>query len=110
MSKIAIVSTSGGEAAIAADEAEELGFDLPELSARTITEIGTLFSFAELHNPFDVTGQFVSDPTAITSALSAFCADDAFDAVLFVIAFEPPNAASHVVDEWIKAGGCATDL
>lgn len=59
--RIAVVTTSGGAGSLAADRCEEVGLELPELSAAVQDRLRPLIpAFGALANPVDVTAQLFS--------------------------------------------------
>jgi acyl-CoA synthetase (NDP forming) len=59
--RVAVVTTSGGAGSLAADRCEEVGLELPELSAATQDRLRPLIpAFGALTNPVDVTAQLFS--------------------------------------------------
>ena len=59
--RIAVVTTSGGAGSLAADRCEEVGLELPELSAAVQDRLRPLIpAFGALTNPVDVTAQLFS--------------------------------------------------
>lgn len=55
--KIAIVTDGGGFGIVAADAAEELGLEMPQLDTSSITALKQFLpTYASLHNPIDLTG------------------------------------------------------
>jgi acyl-CoA synthetase (NDP forming) len=101
VANLGIVALSGGEAAIAADAAERSGFELPALSPPTRETLDPLFSFAHVANPFDLTGQYMSNPELIPAALSAISTDKALDALMVILTTVPPSLASRTIEKWI---------
>ncbi|MGH3758221.1 acetate--CoA ligase family protein [Actinophytocola sp.] len=81
--RIAVISTSGGDAALAADTAERTRLELPPPAAGTAKHIRAGFSFAEPSNPFDLTAEFMGRPGQIELATRTMLADPNYDALLF---------------------------
>jgi acyl-CoA synthetase (NDP forming) len=86
-SQIGVISLSGGEAAIAADWGDATGLTFPEPSETTASSIQSEFSFAKAANPFDPTGEILGKPEKLATAVGAFLADEAMDAVLVAVPF-----------------------
>lgn len=81
--RIAVISTSGGDAALAADIADNTSLVLPEPHPKTVDSIRSAFSFAASSNPFDLTAEFMGRPGQIEAAVRAFTDDPNFDALIF---------------------------
>jgi acyl-CoA synthetase (NDP forming) len=82
---IGVVSISGGACDMVADLAQQEGAELPELDvATTATLTERMPDFGHAHNPLDVTGAAVTDPSLWTDAIAAVAADPAVGAVLAV--------------------------
>ncbi len=68
--RIAAVTASGGACDLLADRASDEGLELPEFPPATLEDLqGILPAFSNPHNPLDVTGYVVVDPTLALSAL-----------------------------------------
>ena len=81
--RLAAITFSGGAATIIADEAERLGIELPDLTAKTSARIRQYVpSYAAVRNPMDTSYQMVSNPESFAKAIHAMLADDEFDAAL----------------------------
>lgn len=84
-SGVGVVSISGGACDIVADLAQQSGAQLPELSAGTTAVLAErLPAFGHAHNPLDITGAAIIDPTLWTDSLEAVAADPAVGAVLAI--------------------------
>lgn len=81
---LAVVSTSGGGAVIAADQAEMHGVDLPQPAepARLVLE-QNIPEFGSAKNPCDITAQVLNDPDSLHACMEALMSDEAFGAVLY---------------------------
>jgi acyl-CoA synthetase (NDP forming) len=61
---VALASISGGICEIMGDEAEAAGIALPDLGPLTATRLKAVMpDFGATHNPLDVTGAFIRDPS-----------------------------------------------
>lgn len=80
---VAVVSTSGGAAIMAADRAEVRGVPLPQPGpeARAVLE-ARIPEFGSARNPCDVTAQVLNDPDSLRDCMGALFADPAYGAVL----------------------------
>lgn len=82
---IGVVSISGGACDILADRAEELGAELPAFAPATEQTLDAMMpSYGTVHNPLDVTGAAIIDPTLFTRAIEAVSADPAVGVVAVV--------------------------
>jgi acyl-CoA synthetase (NDP forming) len=80
------VSNSGASCVMAADAAEEMGLELPQLDAKTQAALrGALPAFATPSNPLDVTGGLLSDSGLIGGALRALGEGDACDLLMLAL-------------------------
>lgn len=78
---LAVVSNSGGICEVAADTADALGIDLPEIPAATVDRLrGALPSYGTPHNPLDLTGGIV--PAAAARIVTALGEAEEYAAVL----------------------------
>lgn len=59
---LGILTISGGVGALMADEADDLGLDLPALDQETQDRLLARIPFASAANPVDITGQSLTDP------------------------------------------------
>src|SRR5579883_3011444 len=81
--RMGVVTPSGGACDIIADLAEDVGLELPEFSPETVERLQTILpSFSTSHNPLDVTGYVVVDPTLQLRALDIVSKDPQIDFVL----------------------------
>ncbi len=84
--RIAAITASGGACDLLADRASDEGLELPEFAPETLDELGrALPSFSNPHNPLDVTGYVVVDPTLSQVALEIVGRNvaDRYDLVLY---------------------------
>ena len=84
--RIAMVTSSGGAAALAADRADELGLELPPFPPDVVEELRAMLpSFAaggEIANPIDLTAQSMERPHAIVDIAELLLARGGVDAVI----------------------------
>lgn len=79
-----IVTNAGGPGIIAADAAERLGIDLPQLSKETISTLRTLLPpTASLYNPVDIIGDATSERYA--AVLDNALQDPMVDGLLIIL-------------------------
>lgn len=82
---VGVVSISGGACDIVADLAEAAGLPLPELSPATEAAVRERMpDFGHAHNPLDITGAAIIDPTLWESSVAAVGTDPGVGAVLVV--------------------------
>jgi acetate---CoA ligase (ADP-forming) len=97
--RIAAVTPSGGACDLLADLATEEQLEFPEFPAPTLAELGRLLpSFSNPHNPLDVTGYVVMDPTISLQSLEVIERDVVgnYDMVLYTASIprsEAPDPA-----------------
>jgi acyl-CoA synthetase (NDP forming) len=83
---LGLISLSGGLCEIAADRAADAGVNLPSLSSATTARLAAaLPNFGTPHNPLDVTGGALLDPSLLEKSLDAMTAESGFAAVLAVL-------------------------
>lgn len=80
---VAVVSTSGGSAIMAADRAEARGVAMPQPgeAARAVLE-ARIPEFGSARNPCDVTAQVLTDPDSLRACAGALLADPAYGALI----------------------------
>src|SRR4051812_46185818 len=80
---VAVMTCSGGDSAVAADIAADLGLDLPELAPATLDRLRrTLPDAATAANPLDYTALLWGDPIALQELMLALGEDPAVGQVL----------------------------
>jgi acyl-CoA synthetase (NDP forming) len=98
---IAVVTNSGGAAAISADRADELGVKLAELSPATQVKVKeNLPDFAQeqpVHNPIDVTAQSMQKRFALVDIVEALLEDDGVGAVIHAV----PSSGGPEGGQWV---------
>lgn len=109
---LALVCLSGGEAALLADRADDLGIDLPQPDGDVLIELSTLFRFAEPRNPLDVTADALTHPELFEKAHAVLSSDEHVDHLTFVL---PPLAnldreRIYATLDKLPAGGVATSV
>lgn len=79
------VSISGGACDILADRAQDEGLDLPAFAPETTEKIaGVMPGYGTIHNPLDVTGAAIIDPSIWTTAIAAAGNDPSVGSVLMI--------------------------
>lgn len=108
VSRVAIVTVSGGPGVLAADAAESAGVLVPPPSPKVERHLATLVpDFAALGNPFDFTPQ--CRPEHLSAAVRAVVEDDAFDAVVLIdCGLDRPELARGFVAATSARGVAAT--
>lgn len=87
--RMGVVTPSGGACDIISDLADEVGLLLPDFSPQTVAQLQALLpAFSTSHNPLDVTGYVVVDPTLQQRALQIVVNDPGLDFVLNLTATE----------------------
>lgn len=107
---VAVASTSGGAAIMAADKAEVLGIDLPQPGPDTRAVLSKAIpEFGSARNPCDITAQVLSDPVSFRKCADALLADPAYGALVvpFVFAYDTATPRIAVLDELAKLHGKA---
>ncbi|OGW13241.1 MAG: hypothetical protein A3G93_10850 [Nitrospinae bacterium RIFCSPLOWO2_12_FULL_45_22] len=82
--RLGIMTTSGGSAAVMADNCAFVGIRIPHLTPPIQEEIGKLQTFGTPQNPLDLTGQVASDPKLYKKCLDLLLQDDNIDALLLI--------------------------
>jgi acyl-CoA synthetase (NDP forming) len=103
---VAIVTSSGGAGALAADACERRGLGLATLKPATVHGLRTLVpDFGSLANPVDITAQvFAGDPTeALARIVEAVAADAGVGQVLLVLTNSNGAGASAVAERLVHA-------
>ena len=100
--RIAIVTQSGGAAALMADRAEELGLEVPVLGEDTQARLrATIPPFGISRNPVDLTAQFIADPDVLSKSVKIALADPGIDGA--VIWFQLMHAfADELIDALLE--------
>jgi acetyl coenzyme A synthetase (ADP forming)-like protein len=90
--RVGILTNAGGPAILAADACENLGLELPRLSARVTAELQSFLpAAASVGNPVDMLAAACA--ADYDRALAVLLSDDAIDAVLVI--FIPPLATTN---------------
>jgi acyl-CoA synthetase (NDP forming) len=77
---VGIVTQSGGAGVLMADRAEELGLEVPQLSADTTAALKEAIpAFGATGNPVDITGQFLAEPEILLNSVNAVLEDPLVD-------------------------------
>ncbi|HEX3833486.1 MAG TPA: acetate--CoA ligase family protein [Solirubrobacteraceae bacterium] len=97
---LAIMTCSGGDSAQGADEAAQLGLDLPQLSTETLERLSELLpSAATAANPLDYTSMVWGDVPALSELVRALGEDPAIGLVL-VFYDQPAGLTGAMEESW----------
>ena len=87
--RMGVVTPSGGACDLISDLAEENALTIPEFAPETVQQLQTVLPpFSTCHNPLDVTGYVVVDPTLQQRSLEIVTRDPGIDFVLNLTATE----------------------
>jgi acetyl-CoA synthetase len=103
---LAILTCSGGDSSIAADEAAAIGAELPELAAGTCERLAELLpSAATVGNPLDYTAMIWGDTDLLRRIAVTVGADRAVDQLL-ILYDHPQGLAPEAAATWaaVRAG------
>lgn len=102
-SRVAVVSASGGQNNVAADVAELHGLRLPDLPVDLAKELAEMLPYyATAHNPLDVTGAAVNDPSLLPRSISVLAKSaDAFDWIVAGV-FQPALLAGSAEERDVR--------
>lgn len=112
---VAVLSCSGGDSVIAADEAEQLGVPLATFSASTSSRLGQLLpEGTHITNPLDHTNQLWDDEPQLRALAAAVTADEGVRQLLYVQDI-PTDLPADSAGEWRRtrngvAAGAASDV
>jgi acyl-CoA synthetase (NDP forming) len=101
--RVAVVTTSGGAGSLAADQCEDVGLQLPELSAPTQARLRPLIPpFGALANPVDVTAQlFNRGAHAFGDVCRIIAEDDAVDVVAVLVTMVVGDAGARLAEDLV---------
>jgi acetyl-CoA synthetase len=115
-SGLAVMTCSGGDSAVAADLAEELGVDLPALQGETVARLReTLPEAATAANPLDYTALLWYDQEALRALILALADDPAIERVL-VLFDSAMRVGGEVEESWagvvdaVRAAGAVSPV
>ncbi len=80
--RVCLLTVSGGVGIMMADEAAEVGLELPALPDDIKARLKELVPFAGLENPVDFTGQFLNDANIAGEFLEVLASSSLFDSIL----------------------------
>ena len=97
---LAILTCSGGDSGLGADEADRLGLDLPALSPRTVDTLrARLPAAATVANPLDYTAMIWGEVDTLRDLVRTVGEDPAIGHVL-VFYDRPPGITGHAAESW----------
>ena len=97
---LAILTCSGGDSGLGADEADRLGLDLPSLSPSTVEALtARLPAAATVANPLDYTAMIWGEVETLRDLVRTVGEDPAIGHVL-VFYDRPPGIAGHSAESW----------
>jgi acyl-CoA synthetase (NDP forming) len=101
--RVAVVTTSGGAGSLAADQCEDLGLEMPELSASTQDRLRPLVpAFGALANPVDVTAQLFNRGAHAFGDVCRIVADDpSVDAVAVFVTMVVGDAGARLAEDLV---------
>jgi acyl-CoA synthetase (NDP forming) len=102
---LAVVSFSGGLAALAADEAEASGLMLVDLAPQTVSRLQSLTGAQTVTHPFDCSGQVVNDPPRWTGALEAMSSQPDVYGVLAILSAVAGGADTNLTAGLVELAG-----
>lgn len=105
---VAVVSTSGGAAIMAADTAEIHGVALPQPSEDTSVVLrANIPEYGSARNPCDITAQVLSDPASFEACVEALLADPTYGVLVvpFVFSYDTATPRIAVLNEAAKRHG-----
>ena len=109
---VGVLAISGGICEVAADRAEVIGLQLAELSPPTCDALKQLMpDFGTPHNPLDVTGAAILEPSLFATSIRALASDPGVDLVacLYDMPTAPLQSYSEQVIAEVGAGFAAID-
>jgi acyl-CoA synthetase (NDP forming) len=102
---LAVVSFSGGLAALAADEAEACGLLLVDLAPETVSRLQALTGAETVTHPFDCSGQVVNDPSRWIGALEAMSSQPDAYGVLAILSAVAGGADTNLTSGIVGLAG-----
>src|SRR6185437_4489372 len=96
----AILTCSGGDSSLGADEASRLGLSLPQFAPETVARLAAqLPPAATVANPLDYTAMIWGDAPALSELVQTVGADPSVDQLL-VFYDQPPDLDGAVEESW----------
>ncbi len=106
---LAVLTCSGGDSGMAADQAELLGVELPSFTAETRAELDTLLPpTATVANPLDWTAMIWDQPDRLRQIVAAVGEDPAIDQLLLLFD-QPPRLPPESAGSWAAVRDALVD-
>ncbi len=105
---VAVVSTSGGAAIMAADTAEVYNVALPQPTEATSAILrANIPEYGSARNPCDITAQVLSDPASFAACVEALLSDPTYGTLIvpFVFSYDTATPRIAVLNEAAKRHG-----
>ncbi len=83
--RLGVITISGGQAAMAADLAEDVGLELPTLSAEIAAAMAHVLPDVAINNPLDAGGSVIGSETSYEEALDLMASAPDLDAVMVLL-------------------------
>jgi len=107
-SRLGIITVSGGAGSIVSDISEDLGLEIPDLEAESISRIGTILpSYTSVKNPVDTTADILREPENLMKTAQALEADKNVDIIYFSLTAGSPEFMKKEADIISRYGGQA---
>jgi acyl-CoA synthetase (NDP forming) len=109
--RVGVVTISGGQAAITADLAEELGVDLPQFGDSTRHALQELLPDVQVNNPLDAGGSVIADEDAYDRSIMTLADDEDIDAILVVLDAQQTLSKTELEfeDDYVAAARAASE-
>jgi acetate---CoA ligase (ADP-forming) len=106
---VGITSISGGACDLVADRGQDLGLNLVPFAEATVKKLAELLpSYGTPHNPLDVTGAAVINPTLFTTLIEAVAADPGVSLVATIFDLPWEEKPTHGAAAMCRAIGAGT--
>lgn len=103
-----VITNAGGPGIMAADAAEPVGLELPDLAPATVEKLRPMFPpEASLRNPLDMIAS--ANPEGYRKALSAMLEDPGVDSALAIFVPLPPNRSIDVTEAVVASAAAHPD-
>ena len=97
--RVAVMSISGGGGILVADRCEELGLQVPDLSAESQKQLKQVIpAFGSARNPIDMTAELVASPGLLKKSLDIVLDDESTDSILLFFGMNKNNATGLAND------------
>jgi len=93
---LGVLTTSGGLAVMAVDEAETAGVEIPPFSEQTPNDLRAIVpSFGTVANPLDITAAAQRDPALFRDCVVTLCKEKEFAVLLIAVPYAQPIIAEQ---------------